>query len=204
MSCNAATGRPKEECGVCGIFGHPDAAKLTYFGLYALQHRGQESAGIVVTDGDKVLEHKAMGLVPEVFSESTLSRLQGDMAIGHVRYSTTGGSNIINAQPFTASHRGNSISIAHNGNLVNTRALRDELEANGAIFQSSTDSEVVVHLLAHNSGLTRCSRKMDRPSRITVASFSVSPATSLLNFTTSMTGCCRPACRPAGSWADQT
>ncbi len=153
MSCNAASSRPKEECGVCGIFGHPDAAKLTYFGLYALQHRGQESAGIAVSDGAKVLEHKAMGLVPEVFSESILSRLQGDMSIGHVRYSTTGGSNIINAQPFTASHRGNSISIAHNGNLVNTRELRDELEANGAIFQSTTDSEVVVHLLAHNSGL---------------------------------------------------
>ena len=153
MSCTNSSGRPKEECGVCGIFGHPDAAKLAYFGLYALQHRGQESAGIVATDGTTVLEHKAMGLVPEVFSESILSKLHGDMAIGHVRYSTTGGSSIINAQPFTASHRGNSISIAHNGNLVNTRELRDELETNGAIFQSSTDSEVVVHLLAHNSAL---------------------------------------------------
>ena len=148
-----ASSRPKDECGVCGIFGHPDAAKLAYFGLYALQHRGQESAGIVSSDGAHVYEHKAMGLVPEVFSETTLGRLQGDMALGHVRYSTTGSSSVINAQPFTASHRGNSISIAHNGNLVNTRALRDELEAKGAIFQSTTDSEVVVHLLAHNSGL---------------------------------------------------
>ncbi len=153
MSCINQSGRPKEECGVCGVFGHPDAAKLAYFGLYALQHRGQESAGIAVSDGTTVVEHKAMGLVSEVFTEANLSRLHGDMAIGHVRYSTTGGSSIINAQPFTASHRGNSISIAHNGNLVNTRALRDELEADGAIFQSSTDSEVVVHLLAHNSSL---------------------------------------------------
>lgn len=152
-SSATVSSRPKDECGVCGIFGHPDAAKLTYFGLYALQHRGQESAGIVSSDGSRVYEHKAMGLVPEVFSETTLSRLHGDMSIGHVRYSTTGSSNIINAQPFTASHRGNTISIAHNGNLVNTRALRDELENNGAIFQSTTDSEVVVHLLAHNSGL---------------------------------------------------
>ena len=152
-SIPSASSRPKEECGVCGIFGHPDAAKLAYFGLYALQHRGQESAGIVASDGGVISEHKAMGLVPEVFTESILSRLRGDLAMGHVRYSTTGGSSIINAQPFTASHRGNSISIAHNGNLVNTKALRDELEANGAIFQSTTDSEVVVHLLAHNSGL---------------------------------------------------
>ncbi len=152
-SIATASSRPKDECGVCGIFGHADAAKLAYFGLYALQHRGQESAGIVASDGGIISEHKAMGLVPEVFTESILSRLHGDLAMGHVRYSTTGSSSIINAQPFTASHRGNSISIAHNGNLVNTRQLRDELEANGAIFQSTTDSEVVVHLLAHNSAL---------------------------------------------------
>lgn len=145
--------RPREECGVCGIFGHPDAAKLTYFGLYALQHRGQESAGIVASDGSKIIEHKAMGLVPEVFTERILQKLSGDRAIGHVRYSTTGESSVINAQPFTASHRGKTWSVAHNGNLVNTRALRDQLEAKGAIFQSSTDSEVVVHLLAHNADL---------------------------------------------------
>ncbi|MBA3015146.1 MAG: amidophosphoribosyltransferase [Proteobacteria bacterium] len=153
MPCNTQSLRPKEECGVCGIFGHPDAAKLTYFGLYALQHRGQESAGIVSSDGVKVHEYKAMGLVPEVFSETILGRLHGNMALGHVRYSTTGGSSVINAQPFTASHQGGTIAIAHNGNLVNTKELRDELEAAGAIFQSSTDSEVVVHLLAHNSAL---------------------------------------------------
>ena len=145
--------RPREECGVCGIFGHSDAAKLAYFGLYALQHRGQESSGIAASDGTRIIEHKAMGLVADVFTEQNLQKLTGDMSVGHVRYSTTGGSNIINAQPFTASHRGDTWSVAHNGNLINTRALRDELEGKGAIFQSSTDSEVVVHLLAHNSNL---------------------------------------------------
>ncbi len=149
MANNAISNRPKEECGVCGIFGHQDAAKLTYFGLYALQHRGQESAGIVASDGNILREHKRMGLVPEIFTEDKLSKLVGDMALGHVRYSTTGASNLMNAQPFTASHRGKCISVAHNGNLVNTRELRDELEAKGAIFQSSMDSEVVLHLLAH-------------------------------------------------------
>ena len=114
--------RPREECGVCGIFGHEDAAKLTYFGLYALQHRGQESAGIVASDGYQISEHKAMGLVPDVFTENTIEKLKGHIAMGHVRYSTTGASNVINAQPFTASHLGVSISVAHNGNLVNTRA----------------------------------------------------------------------------------
>ncbi len=143
--------RPREECGICGIFGHQDAAKLTYFGLYALQHRGQESAGIVASDNKQINEYKAMGLVPEVFTEDILQKLPGDLAMGHVRYSTTGSSDIINAQPFTASHQGHSWSMAHNGNLVNTRELRDELENKGAIFQSSTDSEVVVHLLAHNA-----------------------------------------------------
>ncbi len=145
--------RPREECGVCGIVGHPDAARLTYFGIYALQHRGQESAGIVSSDGAAIYEHKDMGLVPDVFTEAHFQRLPGEMAMGHVRYSTTGASTVINAQPFTASHRGNTWSVAHNGNLVNTRALRDALEARGAIFQSSTDSEVIVHLLAHNSDL---------------------------------------------------
>ncbi|NOX25975.1 MAG: amidophosphoribosyltransferase [Deltaproteobacteria bacterium] len=145
------SGRPREECGLCGIFGHQDAAKLTYFGIYALQHRGQESAGIAASDNGSISEHKAMGLVSEIFSEDHLQELAGDLAIGHVRYSTTGSSDIVNAQPFTASHQGNSWSMAHNGNLINTRQLRDELEDKGAIFQSSTDSEVVVHLLAHNA-----------------------------------------------------
>jgi len=143
--------RPREECGVCGIYGHEDAAKLTYFGLYALQHRGQESAGIVASDGIHVSQHKGMGLVPDVFSEETLQGLPGHMAVGHVRYSTTGASHIINAQPFMVTHRGGTLAVAHNGNLVNTRVLRDELEKNGSIFQTTMDSEVVVHLLARNS-----------------------------------------------------
>ena len=140
--------RPREECGVCGVFSHPDAAKLTYFGLYALQHRGQESAGIVASDGQTVRQHKAMGLVPEIFTEEILQGLPGHITIGHVRYSTTGASVIANAQPFTASHRGQTIAVAHNGNLVNIRALRDELESQGSIFQSTMDSEVVVHFFA--------------------------------------------------------
>lgn len=145
--------RPREECGVCGIYGHEDAAKLTYFGLYALQHRGQESTGIVTSDGRHVFQHRGMGLVPEVFSEDILQTLTGHMAVGHVRYSTTGASHIVNAQPFTVTHRGGTMSVAHNGNLVNTRTMRDELEACGSIFQTTMDSEVVVHLLARESHL---------------------------------------------------
>ena len=140
--------RPREECGICGIFGHQDSAKLAYFGLYALQHRGQESAGITTSDGTSVREHKAMGLVSEVFKEDDFTKLSGDMAIGHVRYSTTGASNLVNAQPFTANHRGETFAVAHNGNLVNIRDLRTSLEDKGSIFQSTMDSEVVVHLLA--------------------------------------------------------
>jgi amidophosphoribosyltransferase len=143
--------RPKDECGVCGIFGHPDAARLTYFGLYALQHRGQESTGIVTSDGSQISQHKAMGLVPEVFTEKILNNLKGHLSVGHVRYSTTGASHVLNAQPFTVNHKGGTLAVAHNGNLVNTRVLRDELEETGSIFQTSMDTEVVVHLLVHNS-----------------------------------------------------
>jgi len=157
METNEPHSRPREECGVCGVYGHPDAAKLTYFGLYALQHRGQESAGIVSSDGSTVTAHKGMGLVPEVFSESTLQKLKGHLSIGHVRYSTTGESSIVNAQPFSATHQGCSLSVAHNGNLVNIRELRSQLEQKGSIFQSTMDSEVVVHLLARyaDSGLEK-------------------------------------------------
>lgn len=143
--------RPKDECGVCGIFGHPDAARLTYFGLYALQHRGQESTGIVTSDGSQTSEHKAMGLVPEVFTEDILNSLKGHLSVGHVRYSTTGASHVLNAQPFTVNHKGGTLAVAHNGNLVNTTALRDELEEKGSIFQTTMDTEVVVHLLVQNS-----------------------------------------------------
>ncbi|MEJ2331487.1 MAG: amidophosphoribosyltransferase [Desulfobulbaceae bacterium] len=146
-----AKDRPRDECGVCGIFGHPDAARLTYFGLYALQHRGQESTGIVTSDGSRISQHKAMGLVPEVFTEEILNGLKGHLSVGHVRYSTTGASQLINAQPFTVSHKGGTLAVAHNGNLVNTMTIRDELEENGSIFQTTMDTEVVVHLLVRNS-----------------------------------------------------
>ncbi len=147
--CDSST-KPKHECGICGVFGHQDAAKLVYFGLYALQHRGQESAGIVASDGSKVVIHKAMGLVADVFNEPTLGRLTGHLATGHVRYSTTGESNIINTQPFLATHKDMFLSVAHNGNLVNSIALRRHLEQKGSIFQTTMDSEIVIHLMARH------------------------------------------------------
>ena len=140
--------RPREECGIFAVYGHEEAAKLTYFGLYALQHRGQESAGIVTSDGKRVLGHKAMGLVPEIFDERILEKLKGHMALGHVRYSTTGSSLLINAQPFSIQHLGRSLAVAHNGNLVNARRIRSELEDSGSIFQTTMDTEVVLHLTA--------------------------------------------------------
>jgi amidophosphoribosyltransferase len=140
--------RPREECGIFAVFGHEEAAKMTYFGLYALQHRGQESAGIVTSDGKNVQGHKAMGLVSEVFNEQILDNLKGDMALGHVRYSTTGSSLLVNAQPFTIHYAGKTLSIAHNGNLVNARRIRTELENRGSIFQTTMDSEIVLHLIA--------------------------------------------------------
>ncbi|MBW1921145.1 MAG: amidophosphoribosyltransferase [Deltaproteobacteria bacterium] len=142
--------RPREECGIFGVFGHEEAAKLTYFGLYALQHRGQESAGIVVSDGEWVSGHKAMGLVPDIFGEEVLQKLRGSMALGHVRYSTTGSSLLVNAQPFKVQYAGRSFAIAHNGNLVNAKAIREDLEKQGSIFQTTTDSEVVLHLAARS------------------------------------------------------
>ncbi len=141
------SGKPRHECGICGIFNHPDSSKLTYFGLYALQHRGQESAGIVSSDGNNVAIHKAMGLVPDVFSEEILQGLAGHLAIGHVRYSTTGASTATNTQPLLVRHRGHCFSVAHNGNLVNASALRADLEEQGSVFQTTMDSEVVLHLL---------------------------------------------------------
>jgi amidophosphoribosyltransferase len=142
---------PREECGVFGIYGHPEAAKLVYFGLYALQHRGQESAGIVASDGKFCREYKGMGLVPEVFDEEILAGLPGTLAIGHVRYSTTGSSQLKNAQPFVVRHRGRTVALAHNGNLINARLLRQRLESQGSIFQTSIDSEIFMHLLAHTA-----------------------------------------------------
>lgn len=141
-------GRPKEACGVFGIFGHPEAAKLTYLGLYALQHRGQESAGIVTSDGRELHSHKGMGLVGDVFDDASLNKLKGDIAIGHVRYSTTGSSLLKNAQPLVVEYARGAIALGHNGNLVNAKILRDELEAYGSIFQTTVDSEIILHRLA--------------------------------------------------------
>ena len=142
----------REECGVFGIFDHQEAAHITYLGLYALQHRGQESAGIVVSDGKKLTGHRGMGLVPDVFQGKQLQTLNGRIGIGHVRYSTTGGSEIKNAQPFQVEYSRGSLAIAHNGNLVNTRELRSRLEEAGSIFQSTMDSEIIVHLIAKSQG----------------------------------------------------
>jgi amidophosphoribosyltransferase len=148
VECNHTIESPKEKCGIFAVVGHEDAAKLTYFGLYALQHRGQESAGIVSSDGYRVKEHKAMGLVADIFDERILNELQGHIALGHVRYSTTGSSLLVNAQPFRIQYSGKCLAIAHNGNLVNARQIREELEDAGSIFQTTMDSEVVLHLTA--------------------------------------------------------
>jgi amidophosphoribosyltransferase len=141
-------GRPKDECGIFAVYGHEEAAKLTYFGLYALQHRGQESAGIIASDGKQVTEHKAMGLVPDTFDEQILNTLKGHIALGHVRYSTTGSSLLANAQPFRVQYSGKTYAIAHNGNLVNSHQIRTEMEAQGSIFQTTMDSEIILHLAA--------------------------------------------------------
>ena len=138
--------KPREACGLIGVYGHEEAAKLCYFGLYALQHRGQESAGIAVADNNNIDEHKGMGLVPEVFSMDRLEDLKGTSAIGHVRYSTTGSSIIANAQPLVVRHKKRSYAVAHNGNLVNALELKNELEESGSIFQTTMDSEVFLHL----------------------------------------------------------
>ena len=140
----------REECGVFGIFHYPEAANLTYLGLYALQHRGQESTGIVTSDGQALHLEQGMGLVADVFTEARLRRLPGDTAVGHVRYSTTGSSQLKNAQPIVASSRRGAVALAHNGNLVNADGLRRTLEGEGAIFSTTSDSEVIVHLLARS------------------------------------------------------
>ena len=137
-----------DECGLFGVFNHTEAANLAYLGLYALQHRGQESAGIAATDGTGLHVEKAMGWVADVFSRERLRRLPGHRAIGHVRYSTAGSSNLKNAQPIVATTARGPVAIAHNGNLTNAETLRREMERGGAIFQSTSDTEVILHLLA--------------------------------------------------------
>ena len=150
-----------DECGVFGIFGHPDAANLTYLGLYSLQHRGQESAGIVSSDGKQLYCQKSMGLVADIFDEERIKRLPGYAAIGHNRYSTTGESIAINIQPILVNFALGTLAIAHNGNLVNAGILKDELEAYGSIFQSTMDSEVVIHLIAQSRMATMHERIID-------------------------------------------
>jgi len=155
-----------EECGVFGIFGHPDAANLTYLGLYSLQHRGQESAGIVSSDGKQLYGEKSMGLVADIFDEERIKKLPGNMAIGHNRYSTTGDSVAINIQPILVNFALGGLAIAHNGNLVNAGILKDELEAYGSIFQSTMDSEVIIHLIAQSRMATLHERIVDALSHV--------------------------------------
>lgn len=155
-----------EECGVFGIFGHPDAANLTYLGLYSLQHRGQESAGIVSSDGKQLYGEKSMGLVADIFDEERIKKLPGHMAIGHNRYSTTGDSVAINIQPILVNFALGGLAIAHNGNLVNAGILKDELEAYGSIFQSTMDSEVIIHLIAQSRMATLHERIVDALSHV--------------------------------------
>jgi amidophosphoribosyltransferase len=162
-----------EECGVFGVYGHPEAANLTYLGLYALQHRGQEGAGICSADGKSLFIEKNMGLVADIFSEKKLKKLPGHAAIGHNRYSTTGSSSLKNVQPLIANHARGSIAIAHNGNLINSDQIRATLEAEGALFHSSSDSEVILHLIAR-------SKKSDKHERIIDALKDVRGAFSLL------------------------
>jgi amidophosphoribosyltransferase len=159
-------------CGVIGIFGHPEAANLAYLGLHALQHRGQESAGIVSSDGQQLHWVREMGHVGEIFTEERLRHLPGSSAIGHVRYSTTGDSVSKNAQPLAVNYAHGSIAIAHNGNLVDAADVRSRLECEGSIFQSTSDTEIILHLIAH-------SREGDLPSRIADALRSVHGAYSL-------------------------
>jgi amidophosphoribosyltransferase len=139
-----------EECGVFGIFGHAEAANLTYLGLYALQHRGQESAGIAVSDGAQVRHRRAMGHVNEAFDADSLAKLVGDLAIGHVRYSTAGESKLLNVQPIVVDSAHGQFAIGHNGNLVNASELREALVREGAIFQTNSDTEALVHLFARS------------------------------------------------------
>jgi amidophosphoribosyltransferase len=135
-------------CGVFGIYGHSESANMTYLGLHALQHRGQESAGIVTSDGEQLYAHRAMGLVQDAFTQDQLAKLPGRLAIGHTRYSTAGGSHIKNAQPIAVDYARGSLAVCHNGNFTNAEELRSELEGRGSIFQSDSDTEVLVHLVA--------------------------------------------------------
>lgn len=143
-----------EECGVFGVWGHPDAAQITYYGLHSLQHRGQEGTGIVVTDGKTLKIHKGLGLVTEAFSTGEIETLQGNGAIGHVRYSTAGGGGLANTQPLLFRSQTGSLALAHNGNLVNAESLKRQLESQGSIFQTTADTEVLAHLIRKSGNLS--------------------------------------------------
>ena len=161
-----------EECGVFGVYGHPEAANLVYLGLYALQHRGQESAGIVSSNGKSLIAHRGMGLVADIFNSEVLAQLEGTSAIGHNRYSTTGSTTLKNCQPLVVEYARGGLALAHNGNLVNFEELRARLEANGSIFQSSSDSELIIHLIA-------AARAQDLPGRVVEALAQVRGAYSM-------------------------
>lgn len=148
-------------CGIVGIHGHPEASKLAALALHALQHRGQEGAGIATSDGTDVRSHRKLGLVGEVFGEADLDALVGEVAVGHVRYSTAGESSLRNVQPFTVRYRDGQVSIAHNGNLVNAGEIRERLEQRGSIFNTSSDTEVILHLLATSIQGTFVNRLVD-------------------------------------------
>jgi amidophosphoribosyltransferase len=158
-----------DQCGLFGVFRSSEAANLTYLGLHALQHRGQESAGIATVDDGRLSVHREVGLVRDVFTEAILKRLTGDRAIGHVRYSTAGGSHLKNAQPLAVDYELGSLAVAHNGNLTNYEEIRSRLESNGSIFQSSSDSEVLVHLIAHSKQSTHVDRVADALRQVTGA-----------------------------------
>ncbi len=165
--------RFREECGIVAIWGHPEAAKLAYLGLYALQHRGQEGAGICASDGRRLACHKSQGLVAEIFTEAVLDELGGAAAIGHTRYSTAGDSSQLNVQPFTVECNKGQIAVAHNGNLTNAIELRRELDAAGSIFQATSDTEVILHLVAR-------SRERTLPAALREALLQVEGAYSLV------------------------
>ena len=139
-------------CGIFGVFSQPEASKLAYLGLYALQHRGQESAGIASSDGKTIYPYVQMGLVSDIFNQGNLEKLQGDIAIGHVRYSTAGVSLIKNAQPLVINYAKGQLAVAHNGNLINAAQIKSKLEHEGSIFQTTSDSEVILHLIAKANG----------------------------------------------------
>ena len=156
----------REECGVVAIYGHSEASKLAYLSLYALQHRGQESAGIVASDGEMLRLHKAMGLVSDIFTADVLARVPGSLAIGHTRYSTAGDSALLNAQPIMVDCNKGKIALAHNGNITNAAEVRAQLDQQGSIFQTNSDTEVIVHLIARSREETLADAMADSLRRV--------------------------------------